>query len=298
LRSPIHRPSSVAIPPVASFSWSSNSPVTPQQTQSPNIIPAQSDTRPSQPDTASSAKPLTQSLPFPVTTPPSQTLAGNDDSEDGDDDNDWGEMMTSLPSTNAPLTGLQSFELALPAAPQAISAPAAPILLSLPTTATSILQEELLAHSSGPIQDPVLLAAESFKPIVLPPMPTAAADPWETVDLSAFEVQPAPLADIPSLERATDRAAPIVEEPAEYLHHAPLTSPMAAMKLGSDVPASSNDLAVEHDFTPTTPLELKPPLPLPQSEYEGDRAGFQPPEPDNAVRQIIDNLPDLSYMLR
>ncbi|KAK0754395.1 hypothetical protein B0T18DRAFT_399077 [Schizothecium vesticola] len=298
LRSPIHRPSSVAIPSVASFSWSSNSPVTPHHTQSPSTIPVPPDARTPQPDTPLPTKPLTHSLPLPVATPPSQILAGNDDGDGDDDDDDWGEMISSPPSTNAPLTGLQNFELALPAASQAILAPAAPILSSLPTTATSTLQEELLVHPSEPIQDAVLLAAESSKPIVLPPMPTAAADPWEMVDLSVFKVQPTPLADIPSLERATDRPAPIVEEPTEYSHHALLTSSMAATKLGSDVPPSSNDLAVEQDFTPTTPLELNPPLPLPQSEDQGDRAGFQTPEPDNAVRQIIDNLPDLSYMLR
>ena len=290
LRSPIHRPSSVAIPPVASFSWSSNSPVTPHHTQSPITTPVPPDACTPQLETPLPTKPLTNSLPLPVAKPPSQILAENDDGDD-----DWGEMISSPPGTNAPLTGLQNFELALPAASQAILAPAAPILPLLPTTATSILQEELLAHSSEPIQGPVLLAAESSKPIVLPPMPTASADPWETVDLSAFEVQPTPLAEIPSSESATDRPAPIVEEPAEYLNHAPPTSLMAAMKLGSDVPPSSDDLAVEQDFTPMTPLELNPPLPLPQSE---GRAGSQTFEPENAMRQIIDNLPDLSYMLR
>lgn len=294
LVSPIHRPASVAAPPVASFGWSSNSPVTPHHTQSPDIIPAPPDARTPQLDAASSTKPLTQSLPLPATTPPSQTLAGND----GDDDDDWGEMISSPPSTNAPPTGLQSFELVLPAGPQAALAPAAPIATSLPTTATSLLPEVLLEPSREQIQDPGVLAEESSKPIVLPPMPTAAADPWESVDLSAFEQQPTPLATIPSLERATDRPAPIVEEPAEYFHHAPLTSSMAATKLGSDAPTSSDDLAVEQDFTPTTPLELNPPLPLPQSEDGGEIAGHQSPEPDDAVRQILDNLPDLSYMLR
>lgn len=293
LASPIHRPSSVAIPPVASFSWSSNSPVTPHHTQSPNTIPAPHDAHPPQLDNGAPTKPLTPSLPLPVTTPPSQALAEND----GDDDDDWGEMISSPPSTNPPPTGLQSFELALPAGPQAILAPAAPIVPSLPITATSLLQEVLLEPSRAKIQDSVLLGPESSKPIVPPTMPIAAADPWETVDLSAFEQQPPSLAAIPSLEKAIDRPAPIVEEPDEYFHQT-LTSSMAATKFGSDIPPSSNNLDVEQDFTPTTPLELNPPLPLPQSEDEGEMAGYQTPEPDDAVRQIIDNLPDLSYMLR
>lgn len=296
LVSPIHRPSSVAIPPVASFSWSSNSPVTPHHTQSPNTIPAPHDAHPPQLDNEASTKPiLTQSLPLPVTTPPSQALAENDD--DGDDD-DWGEMISSPPSTNPPPTGLQSFELALPAGPQAILAPAAPILPSLPTTATSLLQGVLLEPSKEQIQDPGVLAEESSKSFMLPTMPTAVADPWETVDMSASEQQPPPLAAVPSLGEAIDRPAPIVEEPAEYFHHTPLTSSMAATKPGSHIPLPSSDLDVEQDFTPTTPLELNPPLPLPQSEDEGEMAGFQTPESENAVRQIIDNLPDLSYMLR
>ncbi|KAK1835734.1 hypothetical protein QBC39DRAFT_339492 [Podospora conica] len=293
LRSPIHRPSSVAIPPIASFSWSSNSPVTPHHTQSPSTIPPPPETRAPQLDTATSVEPFAQSLPPPVTTPPTLTSSKIDD---GDDEDDWGEMVSSPPSTNAPLAGLQSFELALPAGLQ--PAPAAPILPSLTTTAPALLQDELLVHPSAKIPEPNLVPTEIPKTIVPPPMPTAAADPWETVDFSAFELQPTPLASTPILERAPERPAPFAKEPAGYFNRAPLTPPMTTANLGSDVPTSYDDLDVQQDFTPTTPLELNPPLPLPRPDEEGEGVDIQSSETDNVVRQIIDNLPDFSYMLR
>ena len=145
----------------------------------------------------------------------------------------------------------------------------------------------------------MLFNAEASSTIEPPTIPLPLSDPWGAADFSVFESKPNPSALLPTFETESDRSPPIAVEPAEYFGHRPITPPVTRrLPVASNPGVASKGFRVEQDFTPTTPLELNPPLPLPQSEEEGDKVGSQPPAQDDAIRQIVDNLPDLSYMLR
>ncbi|KAK5652133.1 hypothetical protein OQA88_10775 [Cercophora sp. LCS_1] len=277
LRSPTHRPSSVVVPPVASFGWSTNSPTWSQPTQSPGIVPA-----PERTPTAPSAPTIPiPSQPHPsaeVVLPLSVQPATLEPLPVDEDDDEWGEMVAS-PSEQKPTGDVfgnldDAFSAPLPSFP-------APPPASIPPPAAAEPQ------------------FADFAPVTAP-APPPAVDPWAIVDFSVFESTTKPAADPRNPQPAVSFTTP-VEPPRPPIPPAssvPSSQP-ATSWFQPTTPVASKQLAADHAFTPTTPLEIASPQVIPTSEDNYFTPDNSPPiHDDAAVRRIIDNLPDVSFMLR
>jgi hypothetical protein len=165
LHSPTHRPSSNAGPAVASFGWSSSSPVSTRQ--SLNLVtklepPPTATVRPNpdiaSPQTSAASGPPVLPKPATRTTDPvSQVRPSQEGNILDDDDDEWGEMVSSPITPQPPI----ATNLALQVAPAAASVPAAP----------------------GAQIDALANVTPSARPI--------PSDPWGAVNLSVSEPAPA-----------------------------------------------------------------------------------------------------------
>ncbi|KAK0653051.1 hypothetical protein B0T16DRAFT_490784 [Cercophora newfieldiana] len=255
-----YRPSSVIVPPVATFGWSSSSPTLPK-TQSPGVLPPPSEppTMPLSSVVPPPSKPATVQKPtfLPAPIAPIQQPAPQDD------DDDWGEMVSSPSELKPTENGLLNLD-------DAFSMPA-PNSVSAPQTAADA-------------------SAFTSNDSVAPPPP---ADPWAVADLSIFESPPkAPPKPTPAPNFST-----IIPTPSAAPPHPPARNsrfepspPAPAPGLRPPVSATTKPGTVDHAFSPTTPLEIASPITLPSAD--------DAPKADDPVRRIIANLPDLSYMLR
>jgi hypothetical protein len=267
-----YRPSSVVVPPVATFGWSSNSPTFPKA-QSPGILqPARANTMASQPVASPSqtlkavGKPAATIAPpvappvhavLPIATAPVQQPVAQDD-----DDDDWGEMVSS-PSE---------------------SKPAGDTLLSL--DATFSVPSPITATPAKPAEPTTFTPIDS--------LPPPSSDPWAVADFSMFESPPgAPAkqsaAPTPMLTASLAPASTAQALPSNTMPEFPPASSDLFSGLKPPVPTPAKQRAVDHAFSPTTPLEIASPIALPSADDDLE---------DDLVKQIIANLPDLSYMLR
>ncbi|KAK0619481.1 hypothetical protein B0T14DRAFT_519372 [Immersiella caudata] len=265
-----YRPSSVVVPPVATFGWSSNSPTFPKA-QSPDIQPpTRTNTVPPQHVAPLAQKPKAVEEPAttvpPPTVPPVPTVlppvtTSTQQPIAQDDDDDWGEMVSSPAETKPAGDVLLSLDAAFSVSSSSAAAPAKP------------------------------LESTAFTPVDALPAPSS--DPWAVADFSVFESPPkAPLKQS-SVPAFTVPSAPASTAPAiasNALFKPPLTSSGPISGLAPSVPPTTKQRTVDHTFSPTTPLEISSPVVLPSANDE--------PEADDPVMQIIANLPDLSYMLR
>ncbi|KAK4450372.1 hypothetical protein QBC34DRAFT_78872 [Podospora aff. communis PSN243] len=267
-----YRPSSVIVPPVATFGWSSNTPTFPKA-QSPGIMPpTRTNTMPSQPTVpppqalkavetpagtiAPPAAPPAQAV-LPLATAPVQQPIAQDD-----DDDDWGEMVSS-PSE---------------------SKPAGDTLLSL--DAAFSVSSPVTAAPAKPIEPTPFIPMDS--------LPPPSSDPWAVADFSVFEsptgAPPQQSAGLTPMFTAS--LVPASTPPALISNTMPEFQPASSdlfSSLKPPAPTPTKQRAVDPAFSPTTPLEIASPIALPSANDE--------PE-DDAVRHIIANLPDLSYMFR
>ncbi|KAK0720211.1 hypothetical protein B0H67DRAFT_484488 [Lasiosphaeris hirsuta] len=293
LRSPIHRPSSVVVPPVASFGWSSNSPTSPPlQTQPAKSIPPlarpvaapqpSSTLQHSMPQISALEKlpPNAAAIRIPTSTPKE------------DDDDEWGEMVTSPSDSKPAATDFQSLSNAFSVPPQ-----------GFPTPQSGTRSAPLVNEAEGPATASVGIATGS----------STASGPWEAVDFSVFESPPKRSAAVSMVKPPKPAAAPAPPPPMMATPFTPSTPiPIFSPTPFTETPiaspgtelvvrsATSKQLLSEYTFSPTTPLEISSPTVLPvasAAEDDTDIGNGLATRSDD-VGHIIANLPDLSYMLR
>lgn len=265
-------PPAVQSPPVASFGWS-ESPAfapTPTTTLAPTPRPSTGGSAPSAlPSTAGHSRTASQPAVFGTPTafsPAPIAEANHDDGED--DDEDWGEMVSS-PVESKP-AGFQSLD-------DAFAAPIAP------TTSASTLSDPEAAGETRP----------------------SASDPWSTMDFSMFDA-PAPVlsqskapAALPTPSDTPLAFSPIVVTFPLSLSETPTPSPTFTPPTQTSPPPPKALLSAR-PFTPSVPSRLSehmsvPPDPVPPIQ---DSIHDLTTSDDEVAKQIIANLPDLSYMLR
>lgn len=269
-----HRPASVVVPPVATFGWSTNSP-TFSQTQSPSFIksptePTSTAVKPVVPPPQKpivSVKPALPASPAQPAPPLAQApSAPVPQSFSADDEDEWGEMVSSPFESKPAVGGLLSFDDAF----------------AIPSSSSVIASH------------PPATKAPTPHNMVSPP---SSSDPWAAVDFSVFE-SPSKPTSVPPAPSATPMfKAEVVSPPAtvDTLPTPKTSFEPAQLSLGLSTglmpPASTSrkQIASDDGFIPTTPLEIRSPVSLATADDDLE---------DDAIQQILANLPDLSYMLR
>ncbi|KAI1761410.1 hypothetical protein GGR53DRAFT_27408 [Hypoxylon sp. FL1150] len=267
IKSPIEPPDAA---PIASFGWSSSKDFTTKPIPSQN---QQSEhARSASQSTQANTKIEPDSMYTPAQPPP-QPIQTEVTIED---DDDWGEMVSSPQVETQPNPNLetQSFNIT-----------------STPVDATSNPGEEIggASQSNGPVPKPSVSIPQSNqapKQVVNhigSSAKTQQTDPWPLADFSIFEnlsarppklpkQDPWPLGDFSVFESPTSESVP------KSISH-PISKPR------------DND----HARASTDTADARPPLkavlgPIQKQDSVGDQ--------DEIVRGIIQNLPDLLYMLR
>ncbi|KAK3370523.1 hypothetical protein B0H63DRAFT_402785 [Podospora didyma] len=244
LRSPTQRPSSMAEEPIASFGWSTTSPASQTPTIPSNLA-------------SQTFKPSMASLEPP---PTSTKLAANPPTPE--DDDEWGDMISSPVHSKPATDGFQTFDDTLSAQPLS-----QPVVQVVPPKS----KQEPDATVDGK-------ALASFP----------ESDPWASVDLSALE---------PPVKMRLDQA----EQPIMPLDlTAPtITHPLPSVSSGAFAISSAPTKlpSVEH-IIPSTPVAIPQAIDATESLPGAGNAETQLSVPDGAAWNIIANLPDLSYMLR
>ncbi|KAK3941027.1 hypothetical protein QBC46DRAFT_383889 [Diplogelasinospora grovesii] len=284
LKSPTQRPLSMAIPPTASFGWSSGSPVTQTQALPPRVVPQattsimapprQNPTIPLKPLGPSSKTPTVP--PLTTKAPPAVEPQANAGDEDEDD---WGEMVSSPSDPKPAANGFHSMDDAFSGA---ASHPVQPSKSTLDPISTTREKK-----SSTPIN------TQTVEP------PEGTGDPWASADLSIFDLPAKPKPKPPQPTVTTGRGLATTS-----LVHTPFTpttsmpTPVTAAPASSTtgkppgLPGRTRTPTLERAFTPTTPLDISSSITLP-AKTASPIAGQS-----EAARRVIAGLPDLSYMLR
>ncbi|KAM7214423.1 hypothetical protein V8F06_010180 [Rhypophila decipiens] len=281
------RPASLALPGPASFGWETESPVahkrpvTDQQSiQSPVVAEVLPVTKPPPKPISKPTQPVVQQqsaqiVPetMSVTSNGSLSLANQAAPvEDEDDEDDWGEMVVSPAEAKAPWNGF-------PDIADAFSAP--PVV----PPATNVDEPPTSSGSATEIPNPgpALALATSID-----------TDAWASVDFSIFEK---PVAGNQAANSSTSTAADTL---ASLL--SPTSAAATSTLAGSTTTGVTRAAEPSSHFTPTTPLEIAPPVVVAKSVGDDLSSGMEdltsPSPQDEAVLRIIANLPDLSYMLR
>ncbi|KAK3366310.1 hypothetical protein B0T24DRAFT_417202 [Lasiosphaeria ovina] len=304
LRSPTQRKSSITEAPVASFGWSTDSPAQQTQTQT-QTLPSKLSLQPSRPVMTPLEPPMQSSpalgtlvaiqLPLSISTAKSSVVT-KPLPQSQDDDDEWGEMVSSPLESEPVATGFQSLDDVFPS--QTYHSAIAP---------TAIDHTPVEPKAQGEV-------GVDSKPAAIPaaiPIPTAN-NPWAAVDLSLFE--PVPKAKATPAE---PNAPAFLPEPPTTLIIPPLTpatplptispallsathSASLSATSGSRLALSesSRESASNQDFIPSTPLPISSPLVVSDSVGADYALGSQHYDDSDIVREIIASLPDLSYMLR
>lgn len=275
------RPQSLALPATASFGWSSSPvtqthPVIPQPvTKAPVVVEEPPIPKPAPSSISQLAQPAPQKPAPPQVAPPSNpvpqpvslSLANSSAVPDEDDDDDWGEMVSSPSEAKAAMNGF-------------------------PDIAGEFSAPPIVPPTTGPIETPTPSGLPKLPNPAPAPAPTTSSDidAWASVDFSVFE-KPAESKQAPTVAPSVTA----VDTLASLLSPTSTVTPISA--------ASVQPAATSSNFTPTTPLEIVSPLPLPTpTAADLGKSSMDdlttPSSQDEAVLQIIANLPDLSYMLR
>ncbi|KAL8366819.1 hypothetical protein RB595_008732 [Gaeumannomyces hyphopodioides] len=204
-------------------------------------------------------------------------------SDQGEDDDDWGEMMASPPPTGNPTD--PSFGM-FQDWPDAAHASEAQKNAPDPSPPPAVSKGDVVPESSVPAftQPPPSCAPVSTASPPLggdvAPSASVAADPW---DLSFFgppdtETQ----SQGPPGTQPPSAAISLMADLGEH------KAPVAAVPPGAPTPAASIEQQKQHVVSFATPA----------SEIPKTAPSEQAEEYDDLVRQIVQGLPDLSYMLR
>ncbi|KAI5924194.1 hypothetical protein F4810DRAFT_149323 [Camillea tinctor] len=268
--------------PIASFGWSSDAVKSP--IASPPPPPPALHDRPTNGSKPSSS----HSIPAPPKTLKPIEIAAPDDVEE--DDDDWGEMISS-PPPDAQLVIPKVLEAPVPAPP------------AVPTRNNDALPKLSVAipQSDGPpgkppasadVQsgrtDPWPLADFSFlERSARTPKSTTRQDPWPLADFSIFE-SPKTRSRPELVSSVTTKA--ILVSKSRSIDDTPSPPPQGGEATKAHVRASTVP-SIPTSPMPNTPMKaVLGPLGKPSEQKQQDE--------DQIVRSIIDNLPDLSYMLR
>ncbi|KAI0599194.1 hypothetical protein F4775DRAFT_130378 [Biscogniauxia sp. FL1348] len=266
--------------PIASFGWSSDAVKSPIASPPPPAVNYQ----PSHGSKPSSS----HSIPAPPKTlKPIETVPP---SEVEDDDDDWGEMVSSPPP---------GAQLVIPEVLEAPS-PAAPVRNNdaMPKLSVAIPQ------SNG--RPPQLASGLPMSAEVQ----TARTDPWPLADFSIFEKSARtpksttrqeswPLADFSIFESPKTRSKP--EWVGSLTPKAMFASRSRASGEDKPSPRQSEEAKPPARDSTTSPMPASPMPNTPMKAVLGPvekTREVEQHDQDQIVRSIIDNLPDLSYMLR
>ncbi|KAI0166933.1 hypothetical protein GGR52DRAFT_80901 [Hypoxylon sp. FL1284] len=270
IKSPIKPPGAS---PMASFGWNSSRasitlPTTSQERRSSHTKSA------SQP-TANIAQPQSETKAHAPVQPPKQPIPIETSLEGDDDDDEWGEMVSSPKIETQPSLSLNAQPLAAPVALADTSVKGDQNTSMTPKLSVSIPQsnqEPKTADQTG----------SSTK--------AQRVDPWPPADLSMFESSSARMPKSPKQDPWTFADFSVFEAPS---------SKSAPNVKGSSRPESrpdSQSLKDDHtNISTASVVETRPPLkavlgPIQQPDEKHNQ--------DEVVRKIVQALPDLSYMLR
>ncbi|KAI1505704.1 hypothetical protein F5X99DRAFT_215789 [Biscogniauxia marginata] len=252
------------VAPIATFDWNTNavkSPIT-------SDVPAAND------QSTNGSKSTAPSIPAPPKALKPITIVAQADLED---DDDWGEMVSSPPV---------DAHHVIPKAPE-VSSSAVPVRNndSVPKLSVAIPQN----NGQAPKQMSGVLASSEDQ--------SSGTDPWPLADFSIFEKsartpkstkqEPWPLADFSIFESPISRSKP------DWVNALKPKAVLRPKSRGDDKPQEVGT-KLAHGSTspvPVTPIKaILGPVEKPREDQDQDQ--------DETVRSIIENLPDLSYMLR
>lgn len=282
-----HRPASLELPPVATFSWNSGSPAS--TGQPPMTAPL----------------PLTPSRPAPSpfkVTPMDlgmSSISATTAVEDNDDD--WGEMVSSPSVEKSTVGGFPDF-----------NAPVSTLTPTRGSTPASKTVESMFQSSPAPV---TVMSTPNAGTNTTAPVTSPAADPWASADFSFFETPsrqqtgPTRFSATPSRPSSMIAASFTPTAPASSIHSFDLSRVATPISSASSViaPYSSmtrNNSPVAAKGTTSSAIsspivpQMTPTRQMTPTLAFGSQQQSQPTEDEATVGSIIGGLPDLSYMLR
>ncbi|RYP61085.1 hypothetical protein DL771_010261 [Monosporascus sp. 5C6A] len=284
-------PSEMPSTPIASFGWSSNVHESPKVDKTISAEKSRYSLEPpSRPSVSTLSARVTAPSAIQLHQPPQQQTSIDDEASD-DDDEDWGEMVSSpaleMRHSIEGIIAVTAEKSHPQNQPQDIPVPQTPAVFD-PWTFADLSVFEVPASVSKPSQASDALdkvpssppAAKKSQPQKLSqdiPIPqTPAGNPWDFGDLSLFETPAGASKAGDSPERVPSFPPTAGPEPRD-----------------TDMSAAATVLSV------ASPVQrAETPLPAPKAvlgpiEDTGAQRGQ-----DEIVRRIVQDLPDLSYMLR
>ncbi|RYP45773.1 hypothetical protein DL768_007919 [Monosporascus sp. mg162] len=280
-------PSEMPSTPVASFGWSSNVHESPKVDKKISIEKSRYSLEPpSRPSVSALSARVTAPSPIQPPQPPQQQTSMGDKASD--DDDDWGEMVSSPEVETHP-----SIEERISATTESSQPQKQPKDIPVPQTPTgidpwtfadlSVFEAPVSASKArdslgkAPSSPP---AAQKSQPKKLSqdiPIPqTPAGNPWDFADLSVFEAPASASKAGDPLERVP--SFPPTAEPE--LHDTNVSATVTVPSVASSVQMADTSLPA--------PKAVLGPI-----EDTGAQRGQ-----DEIIRRIVQDLPDLSYMLR
>ncbi|KAJ4416731.1 hypothetical protein N0V85_002145 [Neurospora sp. IMI 360204] len=276
-----HRPVSLELPPVATFSWSSDSPASAGQPPMTAPLPL----TPSQPAPG----------PFKVTPMDlgMSSISATAAAEDNDDD--WGEMVSSPSVMKSTVGGFLDFN-----APVSTLTPTRGPTPGLPTT------ESMFQSNPDPVSVTPTPKAGTDTTV---PVTSSAADPWASADFSFFEspsrqqTGPTRSSAAPSRPSSMIAASFTPTVPGSSTHSFDLSRVTTPVSSASSViaPYSSmtrNNSPIAAKGTTSSPISSPIARQMTATQATGDLQQGEPTEGKVTVSSILGGLPDLSYMLR
>ncbi|KAK9770409.1 hypothetical protein AB5N19_11438 [Seiridium cardinale] len=251
---------SASASPVPSFGWSSTAP--PSLMRPPGSVPYLANAE----VPTEKSRPSVPPIPSPIPAPRPQQLLPvhshpSDDDEDGGDE--WGEMVLSPTQETFTASEANSDFVngwSPPSSSPVLSKPhVAPETRNMP--ANQQLASRSLRAETPPVVSPPLTSHKTphnSHPAISTASLDLQTDPWASVDLSNFDAP------------ATKVKSPVVTTP----------------KLAVSISESKSPLGMANNLLPTSGVALGP-IESSKAEMETD-----------VVHHVLQNLPDLSYMLR
>ncbi|KAK3950321.1 hypothetical protein QBC32DRAFT_346823 [Pseudoneurospora amorphoporcata] len=276
-----HRPASLELPLVATFGWSSDSPAPAGQPPMTAPLPL----TPSQPAPA----------PFKVTPMDLGMFSISATAAVEDNDDYWGEMVSSPSVEKSTVGGFPDFNASV--------STSTPTLGPTPglTTTESMFQSDPAPVSVTPTPN-----AGTNTTV---PVPSSAADPWASADLSFFETpsrqqtSPTKSSATPSRPSSMIAASFTPTVPGSSTHSFDLSRVATPISSASSViaPYSSmtqNNSPIAAKGTGSSAVSSPIARQMARIQAFGNQKQGQLAEDEVTVSSILGGLPDLSYMLR
>ncbi|EAA32461.1 hypothetical protein GE21DRAFT_7507 [Neurospora crassa] len=276
-----HRPASLQLPPAATFSWSSDF-------------------------SASAGKPpLTASLPLTPSQPAQgpfkvtpmdlgmSSISATAAAEDNDDD--WGEMVSSPSVTKATVGGFPDF-----------NSPVSTLTSTRGPNPGTTTAEYMSQSDHVPVS---LTLTSNLENNTTVPVTSSAADPWASADFSFFElpsqqqIGPTKSSVTPSRPSSMIATSFAPTAPGSSTHSfdlprvtTPISSASSVIAPHSSMTRNSSPIAAKGTITSaiSSPIARQ----VTPTQATGDLQQGEPTEDEVTVSSVLGGLPDLSYMLR